>query len=606
MSISFPILRNLVAGMCFGLLSTASLTALAQTCPGPERYLDPVFTGARTASNLSYGNAPALAGLCLSEWWTSSENLKLDVYEPLGDTLERRPCLVYAHGGAFAIGDKRMAPVEDYCLEMAARGYVVLSLDYRKCFNALSYSSTVRAVYRAVQDMSAAVRFARENADAFGIDTNQVFAGGNSAGGFMALHAAYAEEDERASALGPTYDWPNLGCLTCSGNSFDRSGRPDAVINLWGAIFDTAWIEPGDAPLYSVHGGIDGIVLPGYWPPFSWPVFPAVYGSLPIHERTANLGIASELLFLPLEGHEPWLLSLLAPVWFDEITRSSARFLWRERLRPNTAAPVGPSSVCAGATASYSVPNTPGSRYCWSVDGGVLLSTAGAGATVQWTGSSGSIAVVETNALAASGETQSLSVAITSDCCPAPNLLTPVFATSTTADLSWTPVAEADGYLLRGGPISGPAAGIEKQKNTTATSLRVPGLVPGVSYQWSVQSWCAGDTSNRSTGSFVQPGTKQAGSSDPAMDNPAMVAFPNPWTAREMLSISAADWPQGPLYVELYDAQGRRVFAGQAEARGRFVQIPPLTLSPTAGLYIVHIHSADGNWSRQLSLSLQP
>jgi hypothetical protein len=464
------------------------LPALLQAQCGGRRYLDPVFEAVRTQSNVNYATSPALAGLCNLEFWTFSDNLKLDVYEPLGDSLNRRPVLVYAHGGAFAIGDKRMAPVEDYCLAMAERGFVVVSLDYRKCFNALSFESPVRAVYRAVQDMRSAIRFVREFAPALGVDTNLVFAGGNSAGAFMALHAAYADEDERAASLGATYSFPDLGCLDCSGNIYARGGSPNAVINLWGALLDTAWMEPGDPPLLSVHGGTDVLVFPGYWPPFSWPLFPAVYGSTPINERADRLGIPSDYWFLPLEGHEPWLLSVNAGYYFDFIVEKSSGFLHRQQLKPRTAPISGPLPACSGQVQEYNVPATAGSRYCWSVSGGTILSSAGPGVTVRWdTPGTGSLRVTETNRIGASGDTVQLDLLISEACCPVPLAAGETVSSPNSATLQWAQVSGTSGYEIEGGPLGGGT----RRLSTSSASRTINILQPGQAYRWRVRSVCS-------------------------------------------------------------------------------------------------------------------
>jgi hypothetical protein len=542
---------------------------------GGRRYLDPVFEGARTQSNINYATSPALAALCNLEFWTYSENLRLDVYEPQGDSLNRRPVLVYAHGGAFAIGDKRMVPVEDYCLAMAARGFVVVSLDYRKCFNALSFESPVRAVYRAVQDMRSAIRFVKEFAPVLGVDTNLVFAGGNSAGGFMALHAAYVNEDERAASLGATYSLPNLGCLDCSGNSYVRGGRPDAVINLWGAILDTAWIEPGDPPLLSVHGGADVLVFPGYWPPFSWPLFPAVYGSTPINERADRLGIASDYWSLPLEGHEPWLLSLNAGQNFDFIVEKSAGFLHREMLKPATAPISGPLPACSEQVQEYSVPPSPGSRYCWTASGGTVLSSAGASVSVRWDApGTGSLRVVETNRIGASGDTVQLDVLISEACCPVPPAGSETITGPNSATLQWGAVPSASGYELEGGPLGGGTRRLSSPGNSRNLNI----LQPGQAYQWRVRSLCSEGFSGFSDWRvFSTPLERRA--TEPGA---SVQLYPNPSSGVVWLSGLETVWQSGQsddlgaalVRLRLFDTRGAELWSASLADASQPLELP--------------------------------
>ncbi|MDB9806208.1 alpha/beta hydrolase fold domain-containing protein, partial [Crocinitomicaceae bacterium] len=87
------------------------------------------------------------------------------------------------------------------CDSFARKGFVTASIGYRKGFNPLSQSSAVRAVYRGTQDARAAIRYLKEFATTYGIDTNYTFVGGSSAGGFMALHTAYLTDAEAPSDI---------------------------------------------------------------------------------------------------------------------------------------------------------------------------------------------------------------------------------------------------------------------------------------------------------------------------------------------------------------------------------------------------------------------
>lgn len=220
-----------------------------------NRYLTPAFESSRTAEDIVYQGAWELSGLCVSETTTSYSDFDLDIYEPLNDNLAHRPCIVFAHGGSFLFGNKQTDPVPDFCYAMAQRGFVVASINYRKCFNPLSSNSALRAVYRAVQDMKSAIRFVKSQAEVWSIDTSMVFAAGNSAGAIMALHTAYLDEQEREQDLQPTYLHGGLGCLNCVGLHQNVSSKPKGVLNLWGAIGDTSWITPSNnVPVVSFHG----------------------------------------------------------------------------------------------------------------------------------------------------------------------------------------------------------------------------------------------------------------------------------------------------------------------------------------------------------------
>lgn len=336
-----------------------------------NRYLSEIFTSTRTYENVLYNKPLQLQGACLIESNTDTAEYFLDVYEPDNDTLQKRPVIVYAHGGAFLIGDRRMEPIEEFCYRMAKRGFVVVSIDYRKCFNVLSPDGAIRAVYRSVQDMKAAIRFVKNNAATYKIDTNMVFAGGNSAGSIMAIHAAYADESERTS-LPATYNNPDLGCLECSGNNFIAEGKPKALLNFWGAIVDTTLIRNNNVPMLSVHGMADVLVFPDLATPFSYPAFPPLYGSEPMVQQLNRLGIESEFHFIPGVGHEPWLFN--CPCYVDSITDWAGSFLHRVMLQPKTPQVNFNSTICENDTIVFTVTNAnTASKYCWNIQGGNVV-----------------------------------------------------------------------------------------------------------------------------------------------------------------------------------------------------------------------------------------
>lgn len=303
------------------LLITIQFVAFSQT-----RYLDSIFIAEKIDSAIIYGQAEALNAPYILENWTYTQDLLMDIYQPKNDIETNRPCIIFAHGGAFLFGSRMDETGINVCENMTEKGYVVITIDYRLGYNTLSSDGAERAVYRGVQDMKAAIRYAKENAATYNIDTNLVFAMGNSAGSIMSIHAAYFDEAERAN-IQSTFNNPDLGCLNCSGNLLSHNDKPVAVSNLWGAIVDTSFIESGDAPMISFHGTDDIIVSADQASPFNSPFFPALSGSNLLTPRLQNLGINTEYWKFYGQGHEPWGVFSETP-YFDTIIDQTTIFFY--------------------------------------------------------------------------------------------------------------------------------------------------------------------------------------------------------------------------------------------------------------------------------------
>ena len=270
------------------------------------RFIDEIFDEVSITENIVYGNAPDLPFIFLFEWNTNDIDLHMDVYQPVGDTMDDRPVIVFAHSGSFFTGSKNAHDMVALCEAAAKRGYVAIAMEYRLGLNILSTYSGERAVYRGVQDGSAIIRYLREYHDNFNIDYEKIFFWGSSAGSFIGLHLSYIEESERpVSTYGSNSD-PDLGCFDCEGNNYVHSSKPAALISTWGAISDLEYIdEYEDIPTALFHGESDIIVPYNEGFPFTLNItLPYVYGSLKISDRMTELGISNLLVIEDNEPHE--------------------------------------------------------------------------------------------------------------------------------------------------------------------------------------------------------------------------------------------------------------------------------------------------------------
>jgi acetyl esterase/lipase len=127
--------------------------------------------------------APELVTFATGAGW----QLDADLYRPpdAGSGNRRAPAVIVVHGGAWRSGDKNENPAWNQWL--AARGYVVLDIQYR-----LAPAANWR---QAVGDIWSAVAWLRSHAAELGADPDRVAVLGRSAGGHLALLAAYAADD---------------------------------------------------------------------------------------------------------------------------------------------------------------------------------------------------------------------------------------------------------------------------------------------------------------------------------------------------------------------------------------------------------------------------
>ena len=276
--------------------------------PQDIRYVDEVFNDVIKTEDVIYANSPDLPFIFLFEWNTQDIDLDMDIYEPVGDTLTNRPLILFLHSGAFFSGNNELDDMVDLSIASAKRGYVAASINYRLGLNVLSTYSGERAVYRGVQDASAAIRYFREHHELYNINPDKIFIWGSSAGSFIGLHLAYSEDDERPESTFGGVNDPDLGCIDCVGNDFLHSSKPNALVSCWGAIGDLNWIDSeNNVPAIMFHGTSDLVVPYDYGLPFTINIaLPVVYGSSQIHDRLNLLNIENNVFIESGEPHEYW------------------------------------------------------------------------------------------------------------------------------------------------------------------------------------------------------------------------------------------------------------------------------------------------------------
>lgn len=206
------------------------------TPPGaaPLRYRDLVFAGATVTSNVVYGSAVNNSGQTVT--------LRLDIYQPTGDTVTERPAIVWVHGGGFSSGSKTSPEIVDEATTFARKGYFTVSISYRLEPGGCPSPVCITAIREAREDAQTAVRFLRTNAASYGIDTTRIAIAGTSAGAITALNVGFTSDDPTAAV--------------------------SAAVSLSGAHI-TSTIDSADAPTLLFHGTSDTIV-PYVWATNTW------------------------------------------------------------------------------------------------------------------------------------------------------------------------------------------------------------------------------------------------------------------------------------------------------------------------------------------------
>lgn len=267
--------------------------ALAQSDCVDGRYTDYTkFSQVNVTNGVTFGSNNAVGG--------GPVNLKMDIYEPVGDTETSRAVVLVAFGGSFVSGNR--ADVSFLCNILAKMGYVAVAPDYRVGLFSPNQRTTTLAVLRGAHDMKAAVRYlkktANEDGNPYGIDCERIVVSGISAGAISAIHAAYLDKVEETPAYLTPADTAGLGGIEGNSGTPNYTSDPLGVMSFSGAIGDTSWMEAGDPAIGSIHEELDNTVpyLTQEVAVFGIPTGLTASGSAHVHVRADNLGVTNSLL----------------------------------------------------------------------------------------------------------------------------------------------------------------------------------------------------------------------------------------------------------------------------------------------------------------------
>ncbi|MBP6334797.1 MAG: T9SS type A sorting domain-containing protein [Bacteroidia bacterium] len=259
-----------------------------------QRFVNEIFSSVTVTSNITYGqNISFLTGV------PDTIDLKADVYMPVGDSMTARPTVFMIHTGSFlpifyngqATGVKSDSTIAEMCRQFARRGYTAIALDYRLGWNPQALGAAgqdirtgtlLQAVFRALQDVKACVRYFRNDANGlntYGIDESQFILGGAGSGGYVAM--AYATLNNTAQISLPKFlaattnasygftagqsyinqaiwgDFDGYGGMAgfnLPNNTPGVANDIHFVFNMGGALGDSSWLQAGpNVPFVAFH-----------------------------------------------------------------------------------------------------------------------------------------------------------------------------------------------------------------------------------------------------------------------------------------------------------------------------------------------------------------
>ena len=260
-----------------------TLLAFGLSLNAQDRYLDEIFSSVSVEEDIFFS-----ANYGFFSGFMTLDTLRMDIYQPMGDTVSSRPLVILMHPGSFLpkgantlpFGDRKDSAIVEMCMRLAKRGFVAVAGSYRAGWNPASMDQDVRAgtIITATVigsfDAKNCIKFFRQDAagdNNYRIDPTRITLGGTNTGGYVALAANNFDEPSDLTLLKylnsqtgmPYIDTMLHGNFDGVGGSVNNvqyagiNGDPNLVLNLGGAAGDTSNSNVMDAPVISICGRND-------------------------------------------------------------------------------------------------------------------------------------------------------------------------------------------------------------------------------------------------------------------------------------------------------------------------------------------------------------
>lgn len=221
-------------------------------------------------------------------------DLLLDLYQPIDQPEGLRPIVMAIHGGAFFRESRANKGIVGIAKGLAARGYVVVSVEYRMALDNPVPSARVQELAALVKpfDLSAVAKSLNITEEQYEAAVPSAMDDALTALFWVADQATtYSLDMSRLTVLGASAGAITTLYTVYNANNFGlKTPNAAAVIDLWGGFGfsqDATAIEAGEPPLFIVHGTHDEVV-------------PLLFAEHVV-ERAKEVGVYHE--YYPLEGY---------------------------------------------------------------------------------------------------------------------------------------------------------------------------------------------------------------------------------------------------------------------------------------------------------------
>ena len=195
--------------------------------------------------------------------------LKLDIYRPRSSK-KKHPVLLQIHGGAWISGSKRQAAF--LMTHMAAQGWVCFSVGYR-------FSPDIKFPQHLI-DIKRALKWIRNHAKEFGVDSDFIVSTGGSAGGHLAALMAltpnqpefqpgFEQDDTRIQGCIPVYGVFDFSTPFSKKTPYPAKakvlkmvcgGTPETELECYQQITPANWVSKNTPPFLLLQGETDALI----------------------------------------------------------------------------------------------------------------------------------------------------------------------------------------------------------------------------------------------------------------------------------------------------------------------------------------------------------